>query len=410
MARKDIITGIDIGSSKIAITMAQLSGETIDVLGACSVPNNGVRKGIVVDLEETISALSAALEEVEKMSGQSVLDALVSVSGQHIEWSQAKGVVSVARADGDITELDIERAVESARALDSPPNRETIHSIPHSYSLDGQSGIKDPIGMTGVRLEVQAGLISASTSVIRNLNKCLNQAGVNISEYVFAPLADAKLVTTKQQRGVGALLIDMGAQTTDYAIYEEDQILTAGSVPLGSGHITNDLAIGLRTTIEMAEKIKCEHSTAMPGELKHKILDGAKFGYSGNIDLGLVADIIEARLNEIFVMVRDQLRKINRDGLLPAGAILTGGGSMQEGIISLAKETLKLPAARGELNTELSGIVDNASEPNYATSVGLVLWALEAANMNRGPLSNWMSGGVKGVVDKTKNIFRNLIP
>lgn len=410
MARKDLIVGIDVGSHQVSCIIGSIQPEGVDIIGVGNAKSAGVRKGVVVDLEETISSLSAALEEAERMSGVSVTEAVVAVNGQHIENESAKGIVTVTRTENDISELDVERVVEAARSTSTPPNREIIHSIPQSFILDGQAGIKDPVGMTGVRLEVETTLVTGSTSSLKNLTRCLNQAGVAVSEFIFAPLAAAKAVTTKEQRNVGVIVIDIGSDTTGYAVYEEEQLVATGVIPIGSGHVTNDLAIGLRTSIAVAEKIKQEYGTAQPSEVKEKKIDGSLVKYEGGeIDLVLVSEIIEARLNEILVMLRDVLRKINRDSLLPAGAIFTGGGAKQTGLVSLAKDTLKLPAAVGELTTEVSGMVDNVLEPQYATSVGLLLWAMGANPSMPRPLTK-IFGGWQDITAKTKNIFKNIFP
>lgn len=410
MARKDLLIGIDVGSHKVACVIGRIQPEGVDIIGVGSAKSAGVRKGMVVDIEETISSLSAALEDAERMSGISVNEALVSINGQHIESEGARGIITVTRTENDISELDVERAVDAARSTSTPPNREIIHSIPYTFILDGQSGIKDPVGMTGVRLEVETTLITGSTSTLKNLTKCLNQAGVAVSEYVYTPLAVAKAVTTKEQRNIGVVVIDLGADTTSYAVYEEEQLLGVGNIPIGSGHITNDLAIGLRTGISVAEKIKLDYGTAQPSELTEKKIDGGLVGYEGgDIDMQLVSEIIEARLNEILVMIRDHLRKINRDSMLPAGAIFTGGGAKQRGLISLAKDSLKLPAAVGELTTEVSGMVDNVLEPQYATSVGLLLWAAGANPTMPRPLTKVFTGWQE-LGSKTKDIFKNIFP
>jgi len=409
---KGTIVGIDIGSTKIATVVGQLQEGIIDIIGVGSANSLGVRKGMIVDLEETISSLSASLEEAERMSGVTINEAIVSVSGSHISSERARGVVAVSKADGEINELDVERVVDAARSVNTPPNREVIHSVPLGFTVDGQKGIKDPIGMTGVRLEVEANIITGSSSVLKNMTRGLNQAGVNVLEYVFSPIATARAITSKEQREIGVLMLDIGSQTTNFAVIEEDQLLATGSIPLGSGHITNDLAIGLRTSIDIAEKIKINLGQAMPAAVKQKTVSGKEYGYEdGDIDPTLVADITEARLNEILVMVKDQLRKVNKDSLLPAGAIVTGGGSLQSGLLGLIRETLKLPAAKGDIQSELSGMVDNVSSPDYATSIGLVLWALEANKDMPRPWFNWHApDSLRDVVNKTKDIFKNLLP
>lgn len=405
------MVGIDIGSTKVATVVAQVAENGIDIIGVGTAENTGVRRGMIVDVEETISALSASLEEAERMSGLNITDAVVSISGQHIEIIKSRGVVAVSRPGQEIAEDDVERAVESARSSTAPANREIIHSIPLQYSVDGQTGIKDPVGMSGVRLEVETLLVSGLSSVLKNTTKCLNQAGVTVNQFVFTPIAVARAVTTKKQRSIGVLVMDLGAQTTDYAVFEDDQIITTGVIPLGSAHITNDLAIGLRTSVDVAETIKRQHGVAQPTLVKTKKVAGSTVGAGEEeIDLALVADIIEARLNEILGMMREQLRRINRDNLLPGGVVVTGGGAHQQGIVQLLKDTLKLPVAVGEITSELSGMVDNVSEPDYATSVGLVIYALEATNDAARPWAPLKGGNWRDIAGKTRSIFKNLFP
>lgn len=405
------MVGIDVGSTKIATVVAQIAENGVDIIGVGTAENTGVRKGMIIDVEETISALSASLEEAERMSGMNITDAVVSVSGSHIETAKSRGVVAVSRPGQEINEDDVDRAIEGARSSTAPANREIIHSIPLQYGVDGQTGIKNPIGMSGVRLEVETLLVTGLSSVLKNTTKCFNQAGVTVNQFVFTPLAVARAVTTKKQRGSGVLVIDLGAQTTDYVVFEDDQILTTGTIPLGTSHITNDLAIGLRTSIDIAEDIKRRYGVAQTNLVKEKKLAGAKVGYGEDeIDLTLVADIIEARLNEICVMVREQLRRINRDSLLPGGVVLTGGGAHQQGIIQLLKDTLKLPVAIGEVTSDLSGMVDNVSEPDYATSVGLVLYALEATNNSPRSWIPLKGGNWRDIAGKTRSILKNLFP
>lgn len=412
MAQRTFVVGIDVGSTKIATTVGQMQENGIDIIGVGFAPSNGLRKGIVVDIEETVSSISASLEEAERMSGLPINEAIVSIGGVHVQSTSSKGVIAISRPDGEIMDNDVLRVLEAARTVSVPANREILHSLPRNYTIDGQLGIKDPVGMSGIRLEVETLVISGAATSVRNLSKCLSQANINISDLVFTPLASGRAVLSKRQREIGVAVIDIGGGTTSFAIYEEGDVLHAGVLPIGATHITNDIAIGLRTTIDTAEIIKIKYGNAVPSKIDpEEEIDLKKVDKNeeGKANRKYVCEIIEARLNEILIMIRDELRKVGRDGMLPAGIILTGGGSKQAGIVELTKNTLKLPAQIGEISHNVSGMVDNLSDPMYAASVGLMLWGLEAgnsistskrgSNLNLGP-----------ALTKARGIFKHFLP
>ena len=412
MNQRNLAVGIDVGSTKIVTTIGQMQEGGIDLIGVGYAPSNGLRKGMIVDIEETVSAISASLEEAERMSGLPVTEAVISIGGVDIQSTSSKGVIAVSRQDGEITDNDILRVLDAARAVSVPPNREILHAIPRNYLIDGQAGIKDPVGMSGIRLEVDTQVISAANASIKNLTKCLSQAGVTVTDMVFTPLAAARSLLSKRQREIGVAVVDIGGGTTSFAIFEEGDILHAGVLPIGATHITNDIAIGLRTTIDTAEIIKIKYGTATPDKIDPEAeIDLKKIDKNeeGKANLKYISEIIEARLNEILVMVRDELRKVGRDGMLPAGVILTGGGAKQEGITELAKATLRLPAQVGQVSHDVAGMVDNIGDPLYAASIGLMLWGLEAGNVatatKRGP-----SLKLGSTLDKAKGIFKNIWP
>ena len=370
-----------------------------------------MRKGVVVDIEETVSSISAALEQVEKTSDFNIGGVVVGISGSHIASETSKGVIAVSKADGQISEQDAVRAIEAARAVPNQPNREVLHVIPKTFTIDGQEGISNPIGMSGIRLEVDTNVISASLSSINNLHRCIEQAGLQVADLVFAPLATAKIMLSKRQKEIGVILIDIGAGTTSYAVFEEGDLLFANVLPIGSGHITNDIAIGLRTNIDIAETIKIKYGYASPERVDEKEeIDLSKYdkNETSTASVKYIAEIIEARLNEIFVMIRDDLRSINREGTLPAGVVLTGGGCKLAGLTELVKDILRLPTQIGKPEVELSGIVDNISDPQFATSAGLMMWGFEANVEQKTRKSKAPELG--GVADKVRGIFKNFLP
>lgn len=413
MAKNNIVVGLDIGSSKVSVVVGKIEEGLIHIIGAGRVANSGMRKGIVVDIEDCVSATSAALEEAERMAGVPLESAYVGMSGAHISSSMSKGVIAVSRADGEITKTDYERVVEAARAVALPPNREIIDVIPRDFIVDGQGGIKDPVGMTGIRLETEALVIGGQTAAIKNLSKCVFQAGLKIEDIVYTPIALANSFLTKKQKDVGVLLVDIGAGTTSVTVFEEGDMIYTNVIAIGSGHITNDLAIGLRTAIETAEKVKLEFGVASSdGIAANARVDLTKLGPNedGKVERKMIAEIIEERLKELFSMVRDELKSIGKDGMLPAGVILTGGGSLLEGIVDFAKAELKLPAQIGKNLVQLGGIADKVDNPIYAAAAGLLLTGFMGPDTTKPSGLKLEVPELRGLTDNLKKIFRNFLP
>ncbi len=413
MARDSIIVGLDIGTQFVRTTMVQLSeeAESLDIIGVGVAPSAGIRRANVVDVDETVKAISSSIEEAERVSGMPVSTAFVNVSGNHIESENSRGVVAVSRADSEIGREDTNRAVEAAKAVAVPPNKEIIHVIPREFIVDGQEGIKDAIGMNGIRLEVEAHVISASTPSIKNLTKCVYQAGIDVDELVYSGLAAGSGVLTKRQRELGAVVIDIGAGVTDVAVYEEGDVLHSAVIPIGGGHISNDIAIGLRTDTDIAERVKLEYAHAIPKEVREKEeidLASLTHGESQKVSRRLIAEITEARVLEILTLVRKELRKIDRDGKLPAGVVLTGGTSKLPGIVDATKDFLGLPTQVG-FPREFGGMVDKVDDPSFATSVGLVVWGMENSESHR---TNSLFSNLPGgrYIDKVKSVVKNFLP
>ncbi len=409
MARDQYYVGLDVGTSKIVVTVATVHEGETQVIALASVGHNGVRKGVVSDVEETVSAISHALEEAERVAGIQISHAYVSVSGASVEAIPARGVVAVSKPSGEIDVSDVERVLDAARASTLPQNRELIHLFPVQYLIDGQIQERDPVGMNGVRLEVDALIISSTSAAMRNLTKAVYQSGLEIDGIVYAPLADARILTGKKQRETGVVVVDIGAGSTDLAVFEEGQLIHVCSIPIGSTHITNDIAIGLRTNLDIAEAIKVKYGHAQPD----KVREGEQINLSAfdpaeneRISRKHIAEIIDARTSEIFHLVKEELQKVGKDGLLPAGVIFTGGGSDLEGITEAAKDVLRLPAAIGYPQQTLSGMIDKIDSPIYATSVGLVLWAIEESGSRDAPW-RFNIGKFGGVVDRFRGIFKN---
>lgn len=422
MAKGDIVVGIDIGSSQVRTVIVQSfpEEELPRVIGVGISQSAGLRKGMIVDLEEAVKSVNESVEKAERNAGVAVSSAVISLGGNHISSQSSKGVVAVGRADGEVTEDDVARVINAAQAISVPANKEIIHIIPKNYSLDDQKNIKDPVGMNGVRLEVDATIIEGSTPVIKNLIKCLEQAGIRIDDFVLAPLAATKACLSKRQKELGVILIDIGGGTTSIAVYEENDLLHTAVLPIGGSHITNDIAIGLRTSIDMAEKVKIEYGNAVPNEInKKEDINLAEIDQheEGIVSRYHVAEIIEARLEEIFVMVNKELKKIGRDKLLPGGVVLTGGTAKLPGAVDLAKNILGLPAQTG-FPSPLGGLVDKVDEPSFVTAVGLVLWGLESMPARKSSggffggknFGGTITNGMGGTVHSMKNWLGKFLP
>ncbi|QQG50056.1 MAG: cell division protein FtsA [Candidatus Berkelbacteria bacterium] len=409
MTRDNLIVGVDIGTSKIAVCVGTMNEGVMHIVGVASVNHNGLRKGVVTDIEETVSALSHALEEAERMAGSSLAHAYIGVSGNHIETMPAKGVVAVSKPNGEIDASDVARVIDAAKTVALPQNRELIHVFPHHFVVDGHEDVRDPIGMNGIRLEVEALIISSSASALRNLIKTVDQAGLEIDGVIFAPLATAKAITTKSQRETGVVVIDLGAGSTNMAVFEEGELLHAASLPIGSKHITNDIAIGLRKNLDVAEAIKLKYGSCIPENIREtetinlSVLDPAE---DEKVSRRHVAEIIEARISEIFQMVKEELQRIGKDGLLPAGAVFTGAGASLEDLCEQARKQLRLPAELGFPTAQMSGMIDKIDNPIYATSVGLVLWGMDEGQ-GATPRTLLDFGKLGGVLDRFRGILRN---
>ncbi len=407
------VLGLDIGTTKVAASIGRHAEGTIEILGMCQVPSSGLRKGQVIDIEETVSAISAVLEQAERFAGAPLGRAVVSLGGAHVETASSKGVIAVSRPDGEITHQDVDRVLEAARAVAMPANREIIHVLPKHFTVDAEPGVVDPVGMTGIRLEVDAHVVSCASSAARNLIRAINQAGLEVQDLVFDPLASAEILLSKRQKESGVILIDIGAGTTSLIVYEEGDLVHAKILPIGSMHITNDIAIGLRTSIDVAEAVKIKYGHARTEDVRDTDLADLSSIDPAELDQPkqkYVAEIIEARLGELFMMISDELRAVGKDGTLPAGALFTGGGAQLAGLIESAKDALHLPAKRALPTMELAGAVDKLDDPTYATSIGLVLWGLAGQPTAAGRPATLSLSGMEGALGKAQDFLRQLLP
>lgn len=417
MAKESYIVGLDVGTANIRVVQAKFDAENqaFSIIGASEVASAGIRRGVIVDIEEAVSCISSALEKVERMTGVPVQSANVSIGGSHVSSISSHGVIAVSRADGEIMDNDIVRAVDASQVISIPQNKEVLHVFPKSFTLDGQTGIKDPLGMSGIRLEVDTIIVQAGLPFVKNLTKAIMQAGLEIEDLVLAPCAAAESVLSKRQKDLGVALVDLGAGTTSVAIYEEGDLLHTAVVPIGQMHVTNDIAIGLRCSIETAEKVKLIYGHSNPKAIsKDEEIDLSKID-AGEEEVTVrsyVVEIIEARLEEIFDRVNAELKLVNRDGKLPSGVVLTGGGGNLPGVVDFAKKHLRLPASLGKPQN-ISTIIDRVDDPSFATVTGLVLWGGRfSAGGGKGKLSSSLTNlfGSGKVGQQLKKWFKSFLP
>lgn len=415
MAREKIISALDVGTQQVRAVIAQVRPTSAEhpeqkpqILGVGQAPSAGVRKGLVVDLNETAESIRKAVANCQRSSGFSFGSAYVSVGGSQINSRESRGVVAVSRADNEISQEDTERAINAASAVSLPQNREILHILPRRYIVDDEPAIKDPVGMHGVRLEVDTLIIEVADPYWKNLNKAVQEAGVRVKDWVLAPLASALAVVSRRQKELGVLVLDMGGGTCGLTVFEEGDIIHSHVLPIGSSHITNDIAIGLRTSVDVAEKIKVEYGSTLPSEIsKKEIIDLAKLGDEDiRVPRKKLAEIIEARVDEILDLVNKELKKIDRQGLLPGGVVLVGGGAKLPGLVDFTKEKLGLPAQIG-FPQEIEGVVDQIDDPVFANVCGLIFWGIRDYQIDGvGRISQIGAG----LWQKIKRLFRSFLP
>ena len=415
MARRHVITGIDFGSSAIRAVMGTASEQDSQcaIIGVAEVPSAGIAKGAITSIEDTVSALSLCLEQLERMSGVPVESAYVGIATPMITSIPSHGVIAVSRANGEIREEDVERAIEAAQAVATPPNAEILHVIPRYFTVDQQTGIKDPVGMTGVRLDVEAKIIQGLSSQIRNVTKTVFRAGIDIDDIVFSILAAAEATLTPRQKELGVAIVNIGSALTSVAIFEEGDLLATAVIPIGGSHVTSDVAIGLRTSLEVAEKLKLEYGQGTAAEVsKREEVNLSEYSDTEHerVSVRQICDIIEARVEEIFEHVDRELVKYNRSGMLPAGVVLTGGGAKLPRLTEVAKRVCRLPSSLG-LPVNVTSPIDKVQDTTFTVASGLVRWGFELSK-NAGN-SHFKFSQIASFKDAPRHIlhwFRSLLP
>lgn len=402
--------GLDVGTTKVRCVVGHIDGTSTSptIIGVGSAENSGMRKGVVVNMVQTAQTIDKALEGAERMSGHQINEATVSVNGAHILGMSSKGVVAVGTGGHEISDEDLLRAEEAATVVQLPANREILQVTPRSYQLDGQDNIKDPVGMTGVRLEVDAHVITALAPHLKNLQKACEMTQTSPNRVVPAAIGAARAVLSEQQMENGVVLIDLGGTTTSLAVYEEGDLQHIAIIPIGSVNITNDLAIVLKTDLDVAEAVKLQHAGAGreggAGDELTVEVNGEKHIFEANE----INDIVDARLEEIFELINDELKSIGRAAKLPGGAVLVGGGANLKGIADFAKSQLQLPARLGKLNG-FSGIADKLEDSSYAGALGLMLLDAETGVSHSNDQGKKQQGNGGGSIQGVGGMIGNLL-
>jgi cell division protein FtsA len=402
---EDTIVGLDVGTTKICAIIGEINSEgTVDIIGLGSAPSRGLRRGIVVNIDHTVSGIKKAVEEAELMAGVRVDSVLAGISGGHIKGINSHGVIAIKNRE--VTSVDIARVVEAARAIAIPMDREVIHIQPQEFIVDDQEGIKEPIGMAGVRLEAKVHIITGAVSAAQNITRCAHRSGLRVSELVLQQMASAEAVLLPDEKELGVALVDIGGGTTDIAVFADGAIQHTAVIPIGGDQLTNDIAVGLRTPMIEAEKIKKKYGCAL-STLVNRDETITVPGIGGRspriLSRSVLADIVEPRIEEIIGLARRELEKFNLLNTITSGAVLTGGSVAVEGICELSEQLLDMPVRVG-LPIGISGLVDVVNSPLYATGVGLVLWGSRNRGADLAPA--YQTGGLMDrVVGRMKHWF-----
>jgi len=405
------VVAIDVGTSKVVALIGEIAADgSVNIIGKGMRAAQGIKKGVVVNIEQTVHSISEAVDAAERTSGYQLQKASVGVGGSHVESLNSPGTVAVSGHHREVTREDIERVTEIAQAVNIPSNRQVLHVLPRGYTVDGQEGVKDPLGMSAVRLEVVTHIVTASATALQNLAKCVQQAKIEIDDWVADPLAAGEAVLSETERDLGVVVADLGAGTVDLAVFHEGAPLHTAVLPVGGNNVTNDIAIGLKTSLGEAEELKvryatCDLRTVAPEELITVEVIGEQTGRT--IQRAEMCSIVEARMREIFELIGEEVARAGHDGIFPAGLVLTGGAAQLTGSAELGRQVLDMPV-RVAAPAGVGGLTDGLLNPAYATSIGLLLWG--ARSMTIQQPARYESAPAFGLVRRLREILRSLFP
>jgi cell division protein FtsA len=409
----DILVGLDIGTTKVCAVVAKIDEqENINILGVGLSPSDGLTRGVVTNIEKTVRSINSAVAEAESRSGIKIQSVVVGIAGEHIQSFQSRGVIAISNQENDIKKEDVDRLIEDTKRVALPADRRIIHVIPQEFIIDGQDGVKDPVGMSGVRLEANVHIITGLISAAQNIYKCVERAGLQIHDIVLEPLASSYSVLDEEEKEVGIALLDIGGGTTDLAVFEDRTIRHTAVIPIAGSQVTNDLRKVLGILTEQAERLKCQHGFAyLPSVLDDApiVLPGIGGRPPVEVDKRLVAQIIQPRMEEILEIALMEVKRSGSSKHLSAGIVLTGGGSLIKGTAELARDVLGMPVKIGIPAGFKAGLVREIENPIYATSVGLVLYGLRnkehMLHLNK---NGKKKGSLKNVVKKMTEWFKEM--
>ena len=408
MARKsdrNLIVGLDIGTSKVAAIVGELNEDgDIEVIGIGSHPSRGLKKGVVVNLETTVQSIQRAIEEAELMAGCQIHSVYAGIAGSHISSMNSHGIVAIK--DKEVTQSDVDRVIDSARAVAIPADQKILHILPQEFVIDRQEGIKEPIGMSGIRLEARVHIVTGAVSAAQNIVKCIRRCGLEVEDIILEQLASCAAVLTDDEKDLGVCLVDIGGGTTDIAIFTDGAIRHTAVIPIAGDQVTNDIAVALRTPTQHAEEIKIKHACALTQLAKlEDTIDVPSIGDRPTRQISKLnlAEIVEPRYEELLLLVQAELRRSGFEDMIAAGIVLSGGSAQVEGLVELAEEIFHMPVRVG-IPQYVSGLNDVVRNPIYATGVGLLLFGKQHNPLGeRGAL---VGGGFKGIWAKMKNWFQ----
>ena len=402
--RNSLVVGLDIGTSKVCAIVGEMTERGVEVIGVGSHLSQGLRKGVVINIESTVESIKKAVEEAELMAGCEINSVFTGIAGGHIKGFNSHGIVAVKNKE--VSERDVERVIDAAKAVAIPMDREVLHILPQDYIIDEQDGIKEPLGMSGVRLEAKVHIVTGAVTSAQNIIKCCNRTGLNVADIVLEPLASAEAVLSSEEKELGVALVDMGGGTTDIALFHDGAVKHTAVLAIGGNHLTSDIAAGLRTPIGEAEKIKQRYGYARTNMVtRDERVEVPSVGgrNSRTISRQILCEIIEPRLDEIFQLIRREIAKSGYDGSLASGVVMTGGSTLLPGMVEMGEDVMGMPARLG-VPMHVGGLVDVISSPIYATGVGLVLYGMKRQEKNffrirednifgkvRGRMVDWLS-------------------
>jgi len=386
MRKEKVVVGLDVGTTKVVALVGNTIDGMIEVIGMGKAESHGLEKGVVVDIGRTISSIRKSVEEAENMADVKIDSVYVGIAGKHITSINNSGTVSINRPDRIIAEDDVRRVVETAQAIQIPPESEMIHVIPRQYIVDGQDGITDPVGMTGTRLEVDVHIVTGAITAVHNLVRCVEALGIGIRQIVLEPIASSLAVLSSAEKELGVILMDIGGGTTDISVFRGGDIWFSKVIPIAGEHITNDITVGLQTPIEEAELVKKMHGTALVDSVSED--DKIEVATIGGDEKKLVskkrlAKIIEPRIEELLDLAMQEVEDAGYRDLVPAGLVLTGGSSLLDGLPEFATQRYDIPVRRGKIPQGIHGLRDIVESPIYATSIGLLRYAVETKDFKK---------------------------